>query len=163
MSLYLIEPELREHRACPRLRAVVRAHQSQPIIERLHRVLRHWKLTRRFLPRSGIGQAVDYTLGNWKLLIVYLADDRIEIDQNLVENAIRPTALGKKNWLFIGDAEAGQRSAILYTIVECCRWRGFDQYAYLRDILTRLPSSTNWQIESLTPQAWVRSTWRETA
>jgi len=85
-----------------------------------------------------------------------LDDGRIEIDNNLVENAIRPTALGKKNWLFIGEAEAGERSAILYTIVECCRRRGIDPYAYLRDILTRLPSATNWQIADLTPEAWAR-------
>ena len=52
---------------------------------------------------------------------------------------IRPTALGKKNWLFLGDADAGQRSAILYTIIESCRCRGIDPYAYLRDVLTRLP------------------------
>ena len=69
-----------------------------------------------------------------------------------IKNAIRPTALGKKNWLFIGEAEAGERSAILYTIVECCRRRGIDPYAYLRDILTRLPSATNWQITDLTPK-----------
>ena len=73
-----------------------------------------------------------------------------------IKNAIRPTALGKKNWLFIGEAEAGERSAVLYTIVESCRRRGIDPYAYLRDILTRLPNATNWQIEGLTPEAWAR-------
>jgi hypothetical protein len=62
----------------------------------------------------------------------------------------------QKNWLFIGEAEAGERSAILYTIVECCRRRGIDPFAYLRDILTRLPSATNWQVKDLTPEAWAR-------
>jgi transposase len=157
MGLYRIERELREHRAGPRLRAAVRAHRSRPLVARLHRALIRWKVARRFLPRSGMGQAIDYALSNWKLLSVYLDDGRIEIDQNLVENAIRPTALGKKNWLFIGDAEAGQRSAILYTIAECCRRRGLDPFAYLRDTLTRLPHATNWQIDSLTPQAWANS------
>jgi hypothetical protein len=98
----------------------------------------------------------NYALNLWPLLGVYLDDGRIEIDQNLVENAIRPTALGKKNWLFIGEAEAGERSAILYTIVESCRRRGLDPYAYLRDILTRLPNATNWQIADLTPEAWAK-------
>ena len=70
-----------------------------------------------------------------------------------IKNAIRPTAIGNRNWLFIGEAEAGNRSAILYTIVECCRRRGLDPAAYLRDILIRLPSSTNWQIKDLTPEA----------
>src|SRR5471032_2031212 len=73
-----------------------------------------------------------------------------------IKNAIRPTALGKKNWLFVGQAETGQRSAILYTVVECCRRRGLDPYAYLRDILTRLPTATNWQVNQLTPEAWAR-------
>jgi transposase len=104
-----------------------------------------------------MGLTLDYALSSWTLLGVYLEDGRIEIDNNLVENAIRPTALGKKNWLFIGEAEAGERSAILYTIVECCRRRGLDPYAYLRHVLTRLPCATNWQIKDLTPETWARS------
>ena len=74
-----------------------------------------------------------------------------------IKNSIRPTALGKKNWLFLGDADTGQRSAILYTIIESCRCRGIDPYAYLRDVLTRLPSMTNWQIKHVTPAAWAKS------
>jgi hypothetical protein len=154
--LYRIERKLRLSKVGPRLRVAVRAHQARPIYQRLHRIFTQLKRKRRYLPRSRMGLAIDYTLNLWPLLGVYLNDGRIEIDQNLVENAIRPTALGKKNWLFIGEAEAGERSAILYTIVECCRRRGIDPYAYLRDILTRLPSATNWQIKDLTPEAWAR-------
>jgi conflict system STAND superfamily ATPase/transposase IS66 family protein/transposase IS66-like protein/WD40 domain-containing protein len=106
-----------------------------------------------YLPRSAFGQAIDYALSNWPLLCVYLENGRLEIDNNLVENAIRPTAVGKKNWLFLGDADAGHRSAILCTIIESCRVRGIDPYAYLRDVLTRLPSMTNWQVKQVTPQA----------
>ena len=105
-----------------------------------------------------MGLALDYILNLWPLLGVYLDDGRIEIDNNNVENAIRPTALGKRNWLFIGEAEAGERSAILYSIVECCRRRGLDPYAYLRHVLTRLPFAINWQIGELTPQAWANPT-----
>ena len=152
--LYHIERELRATKSGAPLRAARRSHQARPVYQRLHRVLTHLKTKRRYLPRSRMGLAIDYALNLWPLLGVYLDDGRIEIDQNLVENAIRPTALGKKNWLFIGAAEAGERSAVLYTIVECCRRRGLDPYAYLRDILTRLPNSTNWQIPSLTPEAW---------
>jgi hypothetical protein len=79
------------------------------------------------------------------------------VHNNFVENAIRPTALGKKNWLFLGDADAGHRSAILYTIIESCRARGLDPYAYLRDVLTRLPSMTNWQVKQVTPEAWAKT------
>jgi transposase len=175
--LYAIERDLRQHRAGSQLRTAVRTHQSRPIVARLHRALSCWKLVRRFLPRSAMGQAIDYALSQWSLLGVYLGDGRIEIDNNLCENAIRPTALGKKNWLFIGEAEAGERSAILYTLysilytlysilytlVECCRRRGLDPSAYLRDILTRLPSATNWQIDDLTPAAWTGSHLRHAA
>ncbi len=97
---------------------------------------------------------MEYALGQWSTLTVYLEDGRVEIDNNLVENAIRPTALGKKNWLFIGDADAGERSAIIYTVIESCRRRGLDPYAYLKDVLTRLPHMTNWQIREVTPEAW---------
>ncbi len=108
----------------------------------------------RYLPRSNFGQALDYALSQWSLLGGYLHDGRLEIDNNLVENAIRPTALGKKNWLFIGAAHAGERSAILYTIVESCRRRGIDPLAYLRDVLARLPYATNRTVDQLTPQNW---------
>jgi len=112
--LYRIERELRENKTVATLRAVARAHQSRPIYRRLHRLFTRLKTSRRYLPKSRMGLALDYALNLWPLLGVYLDDGRIEIDQNMVENAIRPTALGKKNWLFIGEAEAGERSAILY-------------------------------------------------
>jgi hypothetical protein len=69
-------------------------------------------------------------------------------------NAIRPTALGKKNWLFFGDADAGERSAIIYSIIESCRRHGVEPYSYLHDVLTRLPSMTNRQIKDIVPKAW---------
>ena len=74
-----------------------------------------------------------------------------------IKNAIRPTAIGKKNWLFIGDADAGQRSAIIYTIIESCRRRALDPYAYLREVLTRLPNMTNRQIPEVTPETWSKA------
>ena len=89
--------------------------------------------------------------------MVFLDDGRIEIDSNLVENAIRPTALGKKNWLFMGDADAGERGAIIYTVIESCRRRQIDPYAYLKDVLTRLPRMTNWQIPEITPSSWAKA------
>jgi len=152
--LYRIEANLREQRAGPRLRQAVRASQSRPIVERIERALVQLKSTGRCLPQSLLGGAMDYALGQWPTLKVYLKDGQVELDNNLVENVIRPTAIGKKNWLFIGDANAGQRSAIIYTVIESCRRRGLDPFAYLRDVLTRLPHMTNRQIPEVTPQAW---------
>jgi hypothetical protein len=153
-ALYKIEERLRQGRAGPRLRQAVRASESRPIMERLHRLLVKVKIKKRFLPQTLMGKAIEYALGQWPRLLEFLRDGRVEIDNNLVENAIRPTALGKKNWLFIGEAEAGDRSAIIYTIIECCRRRGIDPFSYLRDVFTRLPNMTNWQVKEITPQAW---------
>ena len=155
--LYRIEASLREQRAGPRLRQAVRAHQSRPIVQRIERALIRLKASGRYLPQSLLGQAIDYALGQWSTLTVYLNNGRVEIDNNLVENAIRPTAIGKKNWLFVGDADAGERSAIIYTLIESCRRRGLDPYTYLREVLTSLPHMTNRQIPEVTPHAWSKA------
>ena len=152
--LYEIERRLRRQQAGPALRDAYRTSQSKPICRRIHRVLQRWYLTRRFLPKGSMGKAVSYALGQWESLEVYLQEPEIEVDNNLVENAIRPTALGKKNWLFFGDAEAGERSAIIYSIIESCRRHGIEPYTYLHDVLTRLPSMTNRQIKDVIPKAW---------
>jgi transposase len=152
--LYEVEASLREQRAGAPLREAVRKSQSQPAVERIKRALVALKASGRHLPQSLMGQAIDYALSQWSTLEVYLADGRVEIDNNLVENAIRPTALGKKNWLFIGEATVGDRGAILYTVIESCRRRGLDPYGYLREVLTRLPQMTNRQIPQITPEAW---------
>jgi transposase len=157
LHLYRIEAQLREHHAGPQLREATRAHQSRPIVERIKKAILLLKASHRHLPQSLVGQAMDYALGQWASLEIFLSDGRVEIDNNLVENAIRPTALGKKNWLFIGAAEAGERSAIIYTVIESCRRREIDPCAYLRDVLTRLPHVTNRQTDQLTPEAWAKA------
>jgi transposase len=78
---------------------------------------------------------------------------KIEIDTNLVENAIRPSALGKKNCLSFGDADAGERRAIIYSIIESCSRHRVEPYSYLHDVLTRLPSITNRQIKNIVPES----------
>jgi transposase len=149
--LYQVEAGLRENKAGPRLRDTIRAGGSRMIVERFRRALH--RVQPRLLPQSLLGQAVAYALGQWPGLTVYLDEGRVEIDNNLVENSIRPTAIGKKNWLFVGEAGAGERGAILYTVIESCRLRGLDPYADLKDVLTRLPSMTNHQVADITPAA----------
>jgi len=156
-NLYALESRLRKTRAGPALRQAERASWSRPVLARLHRALIRLKTSHRFLPRSAMGKAIDYALGQWSSLLVFLDDGRLEIDNNLIENSIRPTAVGKKNWLFVGEAAAGERSAIIYTVIENCRRRGIDPFAYLQDIFTRLPSATNWQVKDLTPEAWAKT------
>jgi transposase len=112
-------------------------------------------LRRAILPKSNLGKAITYALNQWPNLQTYLTDGRIEIDNNLVENAIRPTKLGVKNWLFIGAEHAGEKSAILYTLVENCRRLGIDAREYFEDVLTRLPAIKASEATSLTPVNWL--------
>jgi transposase len=151
-KLYAIESSLREVGAGPNLRSAMRSSHSAPIYRRIHRTLVAFKKSGHHLPRSSFGKAIDYALSNWSLLGVCLQDGHVKIDNSHVENAIRPTALGKKTWLFFGDADSGECSAILYTIIECCSRRGISPLEYLRDVLTRLPYATNWTVGELTPE-----------
>ena len=106
------------------------------------------------LPQSPLGKAVKYALAEWEAWQSYLRDGRLEIDNNLTENAIRPTAVGKKNYLFIGHPDAGWRSAVIYSVIVSCRRRKIDPWIYLRDVFTRLPAATNQQIPDLVPARW---------
>ncbi len=150
--LYRWEEQLRRSRAGPVLRPVQRSSHHRLVIERLGHAL--MKLQPRYLPQSPMGQAIGYALNQWSLLRGFLEYGEAEIDNNLVENAIRPTALGKKNWLFFGSEEAGQRSAVLYTLIENCRLQGVEPYTYLKDVLERLPRTTNREVSQLTPFNW---------
>src|SRR5208283_1395784 len=112
-------------------------------------------LRERALPKSQLGKACDYLLAHWKPLTAHLQHGETRLDNNLIENAIRPSAIGKKNFLFIGHPDAGQRSAIIYSIVVSCQRHGKDPFAYLRDVLTRLPAMTNQDdLDTLTPVNW---------
>jgi len=88
-------------------------------------------------------------------------DGALEIDTNLLENSIRPSALGKKNWLFVGHPEAGERSAVIYTLLGSCRRHGINPFEYLKDLFTRLPAAKITQIKEFTPAAWARAKARE--
>jgi transposase len=154
--LYRIEAGLRERACSSKLRQVVRAQESRMVVERIGKACVRLKQGNRHLPQSPLGQALKYTINQWPGLQIFLTDGRVEVDNNLVENAIRPTAVGKKNWLFIGEAGAGQRSAILFTIIENCRRLAINPFEYLRDVLTRLPKMTNQQTHTVTPAAWAK-------
>jgi transposase len=150
--LYRWEEQLRQSRAGPAAREALRASHHRMVVERLQRALN--KLQPRYLPQSPMGHAISYALNQWPALERFLEHGEVEIDNNLVENAIRPTAIGKKNWLFFGSEQAGQRSAVMYTLIENCRLHGINPYAYLKDVLERLPSTTNQEVAQLTPLNW---------
>lgn len=156
-ALYRIEAQMRDSRAGPAMRAAIRASQSRMIHQRLKRCFDMLSRRRSVLPKSLLGTALSYALNQWRELEVFLCDGRVEIDNNLVENAIRPTKLGAKNWLFIGSEESGAKAAVLYTIVENCRRLGIDPQEYLTDVLTRLPGMTNHGAADLTPAKWLQA------
>ena len=85
---------------------------------------------------------------------MFLRDGSVQIDNNLIDNTIRPSAIGKKNWLFMGDAQTGQRAATFYTLIGNCHREGIDATAYLTDIFNRLPTETNQSVHRLTPKVW---------
>ena len=152
--LYQLEKNLRESKASPILRQAARSARAGPILRRLEKAIHLFQASGRHLPKSGFGQALSYARNAWSGLAAYLNDGRIEIDNNLIENEIRPSAIGKKNYLFFGSGEAGEQSAILYTIVASARRRGLDPEAYLTDIIQRIPTTPVEMMHTLTPAAW---------
>lgn len=154
-QLYGVEAELRKSRAGPALRQARRAAEAKPILARIRKAID--VVRPKVLPKNRLGQALGYAHEQWLKLLRYVEDGRLEIDNNLIENAIRPTAIGKKNFLFIGHPSAGWRSAVIYSILGSCRRRGINPYEYLRDILQRLPDMKMSQIVEITPSAWAKA------
>jgi transposase len=130
-------------------RTQVRHAQAQPLLDSLH----DWLLTTRMTVANGGGtaKAIDYTLKRWTALSRYATDGRLPIDNNPVENTIRPIAIGKKNWLFAGSERAGKRAAAIQSLLGTARLNGLDPAAWLRDALEKLPTCLNSQIDSLLP------------
>ena len=150
-QLYRIEAQLRKVKAGPRLRQAVRASQSRPIVKRLTKVFN--LLIQKHRPGHPMSQALSYALGQWDRFQTYLDEGTVEIDNNLIENAVRPTKLGMKNWLFFGSKEAGHHAAVIYTIVENCHRFEVPVEDYLREVLELLPTlqGADKKAEGLTP------------
>jgi len=151
-KLYLVERHARDEGLTSEQRHELRRTTSAPILAALRPRLE--SVRERVLPQSPLGKAARYCLAEWEALNRYLADGRLEIDNNLTENAIRPSAIGKKNWLFIGHPEAGWRSAVIYSIIVSCQRRGIEPWDYLRDALGRLPAMKHSELPSLLPANW---------
>jgi transposase len=151
-KLYLIEAHAREQGMTAEQRHSLRRELAPPILQGIKARLEELRPT--LLPQSPLGKAATYTLGEWDALNRYLQDGRVEIDNNLTENALRPSCIGKKNYLFFGHPEAGWRSAVIYSVIVSCRRRKIDPWEYLRDMMRRLPAAKNHQIPDLGPSRW---------
>jgi hypothetical protein len=151
--LYMIENPLREYKVDAAVRLRVRQNRSRPPMNLLGKAFKRL-ITTRIRPKSGLGQALQYALGQWPAMQTFLEDGRVEIDNNDTENDIRPSAVGKKNWLFVGSPEAGKRSAVMYTLLISARNHGVDPQAYLQDVIERLPVTRPCDLDALLPANW---------
>jgi transposase len=150
-KLYDIEKSARENNLDSKAREQLRNEKAIPILASFKQWLDHY-LTKT--PEQGkIGQAIRYCLSNWTKLNSYLKDGRVEIDNNLIENAIRPFALGRKNWLFSGSPTGAKASAILYSLIETCKANNVEPYKYFCAILNRIRNcSSEEDYQKLLPQ-----------
>jgi transposase len=133
-------------------RRAAREQLTRPLWKELHVWL---KLERGRVPDGGsIAAAIDYSLNSWTALTRHLEDGAVPIDNNFIERQIKPWAMGRKAWLFCGSELAGQRAAIVMSLVQSAKLNGHDPWAYLRDVLERLPLHPNNRIEELLPHRW---------
>jgi transposase len=117
--------------------------------------LRAWlQIERRRVAGGVIGQAIDYSLNNWDALTLHLSDGRVPIDNNHLEQQIKPWKLGAKNWLFVGSELAGQRAAVVMSLVQSAKLNGQDPWAYLRDVLARIHAHSSHRLDELLPHRW---------
>ena len=148
--LYRIEADARE--LTPEQRLAMRQERSKPLWEELHVWL---QLERRRVPDgSAIANAIDYSLNRWVAHSRFLLDGNVPIDNNHVENQMRPWGVGRKNWLFIGSQLAGERAAVVMSLLQSAKLNGHNPWAYLKDVLTRLPTQLNSRIDELLPHRW---------
>ena len=133
-------------------RLQLRQRRAKPVCDALY----EWLVTQRKLVSDGsaIAKALDYSLKRWEALTRYLDDGNVPIDNNWIENQIRPWAIGRSNWLFAGSLRAGQRAAAITSLIRSAQLNGHDPYAYLKDILTRLPTHKASDIAALLPHHW---------
>lgn len=149
-QLYALESQARGLDDDERRR--IRQAQAIPILDELHR----WLLDQRqkVPKKSATMKAIDYSVNRWEALTRYCGDGAVPIDNNRVENLIRPWALGRKNWLFAGSLRSGQRAAAIMSLIQTAKLNGHEPHAYLKDVLDRLPTQKYSQLHELLPYHW---------
>jgi transposase len=148
--IYFIEKQTRWSKAPPACRELIRRARSRPIADELQRRIVAARSSQ--LPHGPLGSALTYAINQWDKFIVCLENGRLEVDNNLAENKVRPAKLGARNWMFFGNAEAGANNALFYTLMANCKIQGLDPEMYLTEVLKRLPhDATPEQAAELTP------------
>ncbi len=149
-KLYDVEAEAKELSSAERLR--LRQEKSAPLLASLHRWLLEQKT--QVLPKSPVATAINYVLNQWQALNVYTTDADLHIDNNVSERMLKLIGIGRRNWLFLGSDQGGQTAAVLYSFTATCKHLGIDTFAYLRDVLGRLPTHAAERLEELLPPRW---------
>jgi len=153
-KLYRVEKEIRamDPKPAPEQIAANRKHDSLPVIVELKEYLMTCR--QQVLPKSRLGQAIEYAFGQWEWLETYIGDGRVDIDNNSCERAMRKVAVGRKNWLFAGSEQGGHNAAILYSVIETCARLGINPHEYLSDVLVRVGTHPQSRVAELTPRGW---------
>ena len=149
-ELYDVEREVTDADSQARLEA--RRRRSRPVADALHQWMRQHR--QKIPDGSATARAIDYSLNRWQALVRFVDDGDLPIDNNWVENRIRPIALGRQNWLFAGSLRAGKRAAAVMSLIHSAKLNGLDPYTYIRDVLKRLPTQPASRIEELLPHRW---------
>jgi len=151
-KLYAIERKAKEENYTHTQRYQLRQQEALTILKELET----WMITQyqAVLPQSTIGKAIHYSLSRWNKLCLYTTDGKLEIDNNLVENAIRPVAIGRKNYLFAGSHRAAQNAAMLYSFLGTCKLNNINAYNWLEDVLNRIPDHPVNKLQDLLPNKW---------
>lgn len=146
---------MRERQLDAHDRQQLRQQRAKPIAESL----RQWLTRQRGQVPDGsaTAKAIDYSLGRWAALLRYIEDGDLPIDNNHIENRIRPVALGRSNWLFAGSQRAGERAPTIMSLIQSAKLNGHDPYRYLKDVLERLPTQPASRLEELLPYRWERT------
>jgi transposase len=150
--LYTIERKAKEQQLDQEQILQLRQTEAVPVLESLGRWMKETYV--KVLPKSAIGKALGYSISRWPELMMYATDGKLNIDNNPVENSIRPVAIGRKNYLFAGSHEAAKRSAILYSLMGTCKLHGINPFIWLRDVLQRIATHPINKIEELLPHNW---------
>ena len=148
-KLYAVEKYCRENNLSVYDRLDLRQEKSVPILQELYQWLKDTVV--KVTPTSAIGKAIAYALPRWERLILYAHDGRLEIDNNLVENAIRPIAIGRKNYLFAGSHEAAQTAAMFYSLLGTCKLKAIEPFQWLKNLFEILPDYKANKLEELLP------------
>ncbi|HTI91463.1 MAG TPA: IS66 family transposase [Puia sp.] len=151
-KLYAIERQAREGNLSAGKVRDLRQQEALPLLDALKRWLQD-NYT-QVLPKSKIGKAIAYSLPRWDRLSLYTTDGRLQLDNNTIENAMRPVALGPKNFLFAGSNEGGKRLALFYSLLASCKKQQINPWEYIKDILERMPATKTSQLRNLLPDKW---------